>query len=110
MTDWKDKIGLNDSFEDQQEKRSSNRQPRKDNDNPIQFEIIDHIATLSVNNSGWQKELNLISWNNAEPKYDIRSWKDDHAKAGKGVTLFKDEMVVLADSIRQLNLQNQKEK
>lgn len=110
MTDWKDKIGLNDSFEDQQEKRSSNRQPRKDNDNPIQFEIIDHIATLSVNNSGWQKELNLISWNNAEPKYDIRSWKDGHTKVGKGVTLFTDEMVVLADSIRQLNLQNQKEK
>ncbi|WP_300979534.1 YdbC family protein [Streptococcus thermophilus] len=68
------------------------------------------MATLSSNEAGWRKELNRVSWNDAEPKYDIRSWKNDHSRVGKGVTLFKDEMKVLADTIKQINLnKNQKE-
>ncbi|MEK4985390.1 MULTISPECIES: YdbC family protein [Streptococcus] len=68
------------------------------------------MATLSSNEAGWRKELNRVSWNDAEPKYDIRSWKNDHSRVGKGVTLFKDEMKVLADAIKQINLnKNQKE-
>lgn len=110
MTDWQNGKGWDHTFEDQQEQLKSNRHPRKDNNKPIQYEIIEHIAVLSVNDTGWQKELNIISWNHAEPKYDIRSWKDDHSKVGKGVTLFRDEMLVLADAITKLNLtQNKKE-
>jgi len=100
MTDWENDKGWKDSFEDQQKKIQSNRQPTKDNNEPIRFKIIDTIAVLSKNDRGWQKELNIISWNDAEPKYDIRSWKDDHSRVGKGVTLFEDEMVVLADAIK----------
>ncbi|HEL0020791.1 TPA: hypothetical protein TT917_001469 [Streptococcus equi subsp. zooepidemicus] len=52
----------------------------------------------------------MISWNNAEPKFDIRSWKDGHSRVGKGVTLFEDEMLVLVETIKHLNLkENQKE-
>nr|WP_105124434.1 PC4/YdbC family ssDNA-binding protein [Streptococcus suis] len=109
MTDWKNGNGW--SFEDQQEARNqSDRHPKKDNNEPIRFEVVEHIATLSTTETGWQKELNIISWNDAEPKYDIRSWKNDHSRVGKGVTLFKDEMKVLADAIKQINLnKNQKE-
>ena len=109
MTDWENDNGWKDSFEDQQKKIQSNRQPTKDNNEPIRFKIIETIAVLSKNDRGWQKELNIISWNDAEPKYDIRSWKDDHSRVGKGVTLFEDEMVVLADAIKHLQITKKKE-
>lgn len=54
----------------------------------IQFEITKHIGNLSEpSEKGWTKELNLVSWNGAAPKYDIRDWSEDHTKMGKGVTL-----------------------
>lgn len=58
----------------------------------IKYEIVEHIGVLSENAKGWNKELNLISWNEREPKYDIRDWDDNHEKMGKGVTLTKDEI------------------
>ena len=51
------------------------------------YEIVESVAVLSENPKGWTKELNLISWNGKEPKYDIRDWGPDHEKMGKGVTL-----------------------
>jgi len=53
----------------------------------IKFEITKHIGVLSEGSKGWRKELNLISWNGREPKYDIRDWSSEHEKMGKGVTL-----------------------
>lgn len=58
----------------------------------ITFEIKETLAILSVSSKGWQKELNLVSWNGAAPKYDIREWSPDHTKMGKGITLTEDEM------------------
>lgn len=42
---------------------------------------------ISTSKKGWNKELNLISWNGREPKYDIREWSPEHDKMGKGITL-----------------------
>ena len=58
----------------------------------IKFEIVEHIGVLSENAKGWKKELNLISWNEREPKYDIRDWDENHEKMSKGITLSKNEM------------------
>ena len=58
----------------------------------ISFEIVEHIGVLSTGSKGWTKELNLISWNGREPKYDLREWSPEHDKMGKGVTLSKDEL------------------
>jgi hypothetical protein len=58
----------------------------------IKFEITEQIAVLSESSKGWTKELNLISWNGREPKYDIREWAPNHEKMGKGVTLSKEEL------------------
>lgn len=58
----------------------------------VKFEIIEQIAILSESPKGWTKELNLISWNGREPKYDIRDWAPNHEKMGKGVTLSKEEL------------------
>lgn len=61
------------------------------NMNDVKFEIIESFGILSSTASGWTKELNLISWNGDEPKYDIRQWAPDHAKMGKGVSLSREE-------------------
>ncbi len=57
----------------------------------IQYEIVKEIAVLSTGESGYTKEINLISWNGKEPKYDIRSFSPNREKCGKGVTLTEAE-------------------
>ena len=61
----------------------------------FRYEIVEEIGVLSENAKGWRKELNLISWNGATPKYDIREWAPEHEKMGKGVTLTKEELEAL---------------
>ena len=57
----------------------------------IQSEIVKELAVLSQSESGYTKEINLVSWNGAEPKYDIRSWSPEREKCGKGITLTETE-------------------
>lgn len=59
------------------------------------YEIKESFGTISESNKGWTKELNLISFNDREPKYDIRDWAPGHEKMGKGITLTRDELVTL---------------
>lgn len=68
----------------------------------ISFEIIEHIGVLSTGAKGWTKELNLVSWNGREPKYDIREWSAEHDKMGKGVTLSKEELEALKGILEKL--------
>ena len=63
----------------------------------IKFEIREHIGILSEGFKGWTKELNKVSWNNREAKYDIRDWSSDHEKMGKGVTLSDEEFKKLKE-------------
>ena len=57
----------------------------------ITYKITEEVGVISENSRGWTKELNLVSWNDREPKYDIREWSPEHDKMGKGVTLSKEE-------------------
>ena len=66
------------------------------------FEIIQNIAFLSTDRTGWTKELNLVSYNGAPAKYDIRSWDPNHEKMGKGVTFTREELVQLESVLREL--------
>lgn len=61
----------------------------------FKYEIIENLGILSDNGKGWTKELNLVSWNEREPKYDIRDWNDDHSSMRKGITLTSEEAEVL---------------
>ena len=72
--------------------------------NEIKFEILKNIGVLSTSASGWSKELNLISWNDREPKYDLRDWSADHTKMGKGVTLSAEELSALKSLLNSLEL------
>lgn len=65
----------------------------------IKFEIKEHIGIISEGSKGWTKELNLVSWNDAAPKFDVRDWAPDHAKMGKGVTLTAEEAAKLRELI-----------
>ena len=62
----------------------------------IKFDIVRKIGALGPAGQGWQKEVNLVSWNEREPKIDIRDWNEDHTRMGKGLTLTKDEAKKLA--------------
>lgn len=64
------------------------------------FEIVEKLLVLSENDKGWTKELNRVSFNGAEAKYDIRSWSPDHTKMGKGITLTNEEFQILVDAFR----------
>ncbi len=70
----------------------------------ITVEIVKEIGVLSESNMGWTKELNLVSWNGREPKYDLREWDPDHEKMSKGITLTKEEAVKLRDYLNGLDL------
>lgn len=77
----------------------------------IKYEVVKKIGVLSKAASGWSKELNLISWNDRAPKYDIRDWSaeggspgETERKMGKGVTFSKEELLALRDLLNQLDL------
>lgn len=61
----------------------------------MKFEITERIGVLSENAKGWTKELNKVSWNEREPKYDLREWNPDHSRMGKGITLTDEEVETL---------------
>ena len=66
----------------------------------FKYEIVEHIGVISTSGKGWTKELNRISWNGGEQKYDIRDWAPEHAKMGKGVTLSETEIVKLRELLK----------
>lgn len=70
----------------------------------LKYEIVEEIAQISESSKGWVKELNLISWNDRSPKYDLREWAPEHEKMGKGVTLTAEELKKLRDALNKLEL------
>ncbi len=61
----------------------------------LKFEITKSIGVLSENAKGWTKELNMVSWNEREAKYDLREWSPDHSRMGKGITLTEEDIQAL---------------
>jgi len=70
----------------------------------IKYEIKENLGTLSESSKGWKKEVNLISWNDKEAKYDIREWDTEHKKMGKGVTFSLEEIKKLKDILDKMEL------
>lgn len=71
----------------------------------IKYDITKKLGVLSEGAKGWQKELNLISWNERNPKADIREWGPEHERMGKGVTLNKAELIKLKEILNSLDLE-----
>lgn len=61
----------------------------------FKFEIVKHIGVIATNKSGWNREANIVKWNDGKAKLDIRDWGPDHEKIGKGIALNQEEVAVL---------------
>lgn len=70
----------------------------------FKFDIVKSFGLISENKSGWVKEVNLVSWNEKEPVYDIRVWQEGHDKLGKGITLTEVEMKNLKELLNSLDI------
>ena len=70
----------------------------------FKYEIVKSFGTVSDNDNGWVKEVNLISWNESEPVYDIRAWKEDHEKLGKGITLTESQIKNLKELLNKMDI------
>lgn len=81
----------------------------KQQNETISFEIIKQLGVLSENSWGWKKEINLISWNENEPKYDIRDWDQNHERTNRGITLSEVEMNNLLLYMREHRQQQRSE-
>jgi hypothetical protein len=70
----------------------------------FKYEIVQKIGVLSTSGKGWEKQLNLISWNDRPPKYDLREWAPDGETMGKGITLSREELLALRTLLNSLEL------
>ena len=66
------------------------------------YNIEKHIGVISEGSGGWQKELNLISWNGKDAKYDIRDWSPDHENMSKGITLSAKDVKALKELLDEI--------
>ena len=67
---------------------------------PIKFEIVNHIGVINRNDRGWTKELNIVSWNDQPPKYDIRDWDEQHERMSRGITLTRQEIESVVEAFQ----------
>ena len=70
----------------------------------FKYEIVEHIGVLSESPNGWSRKLNFISWNDRDPKYDIRDWAPGDEKMGKGISLSNEEAKALKEILNSLEL------
>ena len=75
----------------------------------LKYEIAEKLGVLGETGNGWTKELNLVSWNDREPVYDIpvydiRTWNEGHDRMGKGITLSMDEVKELKELLNKLDI------
>ncbi len=69
----------------------------------ITFKITKELGVISENQKGWTRELNMVSWNDHDPKYDIRDWSPDHTRMSKGVSMTEEEMQKLVELFNARN-------
>ncbi|MBE7055996.1 MAG: hypothetical protein E7388_00955 [Ruminococcaceae bacterium] len=74
------------------------------NNGEVSFNVTKSIWRLNAAVNGWQKEVNLVAWNNNKPKIDIRDWNSDKTKMKKGLSLNKDEVLELKRCLNTINI------
>ena len=73
----------------------------------ISFEVLDKFGVLSESSTGWTKELRLVSWNNKEPRYELREWSPGDRKCSRGVTLSLTEIRTLQEILMETEFPEQ---
>ncbi len=70
----------------------------------FKFDIKKSLGTISQSVKGWNREVNVMTWNNKKAKIDIREWDEKHEQMGKGITLNKEELKQLKDILNQIDI------
>lgn len=68
------------------------------NNSNFSYEIKERLGVLN-SNRGFTTEVNIISYNGATPKVDIRKWDRRTDKMLKGITLTTEEAQALKDTL-----------
>lgn len=71
----------------------------------FKYEVTESIGVLSEAATGWSRQLNMVSWNDREPKLDIRDWAPEREKMAKGISLTKEEAIKLRDFLVGMDLE-----
>ena len=74
------------------------------NNTQITFEIVKPIGVLMQNKSGWNREVNIVKWNEGKAKLDIRDWGPEHSKAGKGISFSQEEVQILKSLLEDIDI------
>ena len=61
----------------------------------ITYDVVENIGVIA-DNGAWETQVNMISWNHAKPKLDIRNWNVETNKMSKGISLTESEARELA--------------
>lgn len=69
----------------------------------IRYEILETLVVFPESGK-WHKELTLTSWDDKDPKYDLRPWNADRSECLKGITLTKEELTKLKEELGGLDL------
>ena len=78
----------------------------------INCKVIEKHGKLSNNEGKMNKELRVVSWNDGEPKYDIRPWQENEdgtERCGKGITFTAEELAALFDILKNIDEENAEE-
>lgn len=67
----------------------------------LKFEIKKHLLTLSKDMSGWTTELNIVSFNGREPKFDLRKWSPAHDNMAKGVSFNEEQAEIIIKALKE---------
>ena len=70
----------------------------------FKYEITEKLGILSENPNGWSRQFNMISWNDREPKFDIRDWAPGNEKMSKGISLTREEIKTLNELLNEMEL------
>jgi len=77
----------------------------KEKKDELNYKVIEKFGVLD-SDSKMPKELRLVSWNDGDPKYDLRPWsvnEDGTEKCGKGITLDAEELQSLYEILKEMD-------
>ena len=75
----------------------------------ITLDILEEMGDLSIGSNGWKKQLTYTSWNGSAPKFDLRSWDEEHQSMTKGITLTKEELIKLKEILNEVDFDKYEE-
>ncbi len=81
-----------------------NTRTNRSGQDEVTFVIKEHIGVISTNNSGWTREVNVVSWNDRPSRLDIRDWNPEHDKMSRGIGLNAVEVAKLREILLEVDL------